>query len=241
VKLALTALAPTLLLGLSFCAACDKNKPDGTTPPGSGGSTASTDGGGSTDGGSSDGGTTDGGKTDGGKTDGGKPDGGKPAKACDAKIADAPQALFEEKVLIRPPINVVLAEENPTMAVAAVSGGFVSACEATVDRMNLLIFKHDKKKNLKAFTDDFIDNYLAKGGYKDGKKDAANVDTATEHHLAVEYPPEGGQPASVLYIASAVRFENVFVMVYQTRPDEYKVLKPTFEASAKSLLVVPPS
>lgn len=232
-----SVLAPTLVLALSLGAtACKKDKPDGTTPPGGAGSgdTASTDGAG--DGG----GTTDGGaSTDGGTKDPAGDGAAKP-KTCDAKTADAPQALFGDKVLIRPPVNVQLAEENPTLAVAQVSGGFVSACEATIDRMNLMVFANDKKKSVKQFTDELIDVYLAKGGYTGGTKGTAIVDSPTDYDISVEYPAAGGNPASVLYVAVRRRHDNFFAIVFQTRPDEYPVLKPTFQASAGSLLVAPP-
>ncbi len=227
-KLVSTALASTMFVTLSLAGACDRNRPDGTTPPGGQGGTTA-DGGG----------RTDGGKTDGGKTDGGKTDGGKP-KTCEAQTADGPQALFEEKVLVRPPVNVVLAEVNPTMAEAVTSGGFVSACGAYVDRMNLLWFPLNKKQTLKQFHDDFVNHYLAKGGYAGGTPRSGGAESATDIHQAIEYPAANGQPASVLYIAAAVRFDTIYVMLFQTRPDEFEALKPTFEKSAKSLLVQPP-
>ena len=233
--------APTLVLALALGAtACKKDKPDGTNPPdgNTGGNVAGSDGGGSADGGSAGGG--EGGGADGGGGEGG---GGEKPKTCEAKTADTPTTLFGEQVFIRPPVNVTLAEENPTMAVGHVSGGFVSACEATIDRMTLLVFEHDakKKQTPKDFAIDFIDHYLAKGGYTGGTKSDPVVDNKTDYDLAVEYPAAGGQPASVLYIAVKQRHKNFFTIVYQTRPDEYPLLKPTFTASANTLLVKPPS
>lgn len=230
-----TVYASTLVLALSVgLGGCNKPKPDGTTPPTTGGDTAAT--GATGDGGSGSGDTAATG--DGGGDTGDKP---APPKNCEAKVADAPTALFDEKVLIRPPVNVELAEDNPTMAVAVVSGGFVSACEATVDRMTLMIFANDKKKSGKAFATEFIDEYLTKGGYTGGTKGTAIVETNDEYDISVEYPAAGGQPASVLYIAVRRRHENFFVIVYQTRPGEFAALKPTFTKSAASLLVAKPS
>ena len=238
-----SVLAPTLVIATSLvlalgATACKKDKPEGTNPPdgGSGGTVASSggEGGSSAEGGAGEGGSAEG---------GGEPAGEKP-KACDAETADRPTTLFGETVFIRPPINVALVEDNPTMAVAQVSGGFVSACKATVDRMNLMVFqaekKGEKKKSPKEWADEFIDVYLAKGGYQGGTKSTPIVDTQTDFDISVEYPAAGGQPASVLYIAVRRRFENIFAIVYQTRPDEFPVLKPTFTASAGTLLVKPP-
>lgn len=233
-----TVTASTLVLALSLgMGGCNKTKPDGTTPPTTGGDTAATGGGDAGSGG--DTAATGGGDTGGGDTGGGeKP---APPKNCEAKVADAPTALFGEQVLIRPPINVELNEENPTMAVGAVSGGFVSACEATVDRMTLLVFENDKKKSAKAFGEEFIADYLTKGGYTGGTNGTPVVETNDEFDISVEYPAAGGQPASVLYIAVRRRHANFFTLVYQTRPGEFAALKPTFTASAKSLLVKKPS
>ncbi|MBK6916375.1 MAG: hypothetical protein IPH07_03145 [Deltaproteobacteria bacterium] len=230
---------PTLALALSLGLACDsKNKPDGTNPPDS---TGSVSGGGSSDasgGGSGDTSDASGGG-DGGGGDGGTTTPDKP-KTCDAKTADKPAALFGERVLIRPPVNVELVEDNPTMAVAQVSGGFVSACDATVDRMTILVFENDKKKSAKDFANEMIDTYLVKGGYTGGTKGTAVVDTANDYDISVEYPATGGNPASVLYIAVRRRHENFFALVYQTRPDEFPLLQPTFKASAATLLVAKP-
>ena len=229
-----TVFASTLVLALSLgVSGCTKPKPDGTTPPGGTGDTAAT-GGNDSGGASGDAGS--------GGDSGGEPDGDKPAtpaKVCEAKVADAPTPLFDEKVLIRPPVNVELIEENPTKAEAVVSGGFVSACEATIDRMTLLVFANDKKKSAKVFADEFLEN-LAKGGYTGGVKGTPIVETNDEFDISIEYPAAGGQPASVLYIAVRRRFENFFTLVYQTRPGEFAALKPTFTKSASSLLVAKP-
>jgi hypothetical protein len=98
-----------------------------------------------------------------------------------------------------------------------------------------------KPRPPKDFATDFIDHYLHKGGYTGGKKSDPIVDTKTDYDVSVEYPAVGGAPASVLYIAVKQRHKNFFAIVYQTRPDEYPVLKPTFQASAGTLLVKPPS
>lgn len=227
-----TVFASTLVLALAAPVGCDKTKPEGTTPPTTGGDTAATGGGDSGGSGGDSGGSSD----SGGET-GDKPP--EPAKKCDAKVADAPTALFDEHVLIRPPINVELVEDNPTKAEAVVSGGFVSACEATVDRMSLFVFDNDAKKSAKVFADEFLEN-LAKGGFTGGTRSSAIVETNDEYDLSVEFPAAGGQPASVLYLAVRRRHANFFAIVYQTRPGEFAALKPTFTASAKSLLVKKP-
>jgi hypothetical protein len=222
--------ALTCALTLGVAPGCKPNKPDGTNPP---------------DGSSSKAGKRRGAKKggDGGALvadgdDGGEGDDAGAAASCEAKVADAPTPLFDEKVLIRPPVNVELVEENPAYATTYASSGFVSACDATVDRMHVFVFP-DQKRGLDKELDEFIDVYLVKAGFKDGSRKDNFLSTETDMHTAVEYPSAGGQPPAVLYVASARRFTNVFMIVYQTRPDEFSALKPSFKASAESLLVIP--
>jgi len=228
-----SVFASTLVLALSTgIGGCDKKKPEGTTPPTSGGDTAAT-GGDASSGGDSGGSAGGSGGDSGGETP-------PPAKACEAKVADAPTALFDERVLIRPPVNVELIEDNPMKAEAVVSGGFVSACEATVDRMSLFVYENDTKKSAKVFADEFLEN-LARGGFSGGTKSSAIVETNDEFDISVEFAASGGNPATVMYLAVRRRHSNFFIIVYQTRPGEFPALKPTFTASAKSLLVKKPS
>ncbi len=230
-KLSLSLFA-TLMLALSIGpTACNKQKPEGTNPP--------EDGAGDGQEAKRGGGRKNKGKDDGGGKDGGDGGGEEPAKACEAKTADAPTPLFGEKVLIRPPVNVDLHEENPTFAVAQTTGGFVSACEGTVDRMTMLLFQNDKKKPLAKYADEFY-SALEKNGYTGGTREKPQVDSDTDHVFVAEYPPAGGQPASKLYIALKRRQDVIIALTYQTRPDEYGKLEATFRASADSLLVAPP-
>jgi hypothetical protein len=220
--------ALTCALTLGVAPGCKPTKPDGTTPP---------------DGSSSKSGKKRGAKkgdagSDLADDDGGGDAGDEAAAKCEAKVADAPTPLFNEKVLIRPPVNVELVEENPSYATTYASSGFVSACDATVDRMHVFVFP-DQKRGLDKELDEFIGEYLVKAGFKDGSRKDNFLATDTDMHTAVEYPPAGGQPPAMLYVATAKRFSNVFMLVYQTRPDEFPVLKETFKASAESLLVIP--
>lgn len=232
-----TAFASTLVLALSLgMGGCDKTKPDGTTPPTTGGDTAGSGSGSDTSGGS---GSDTGAAATGGDTGGDTGDKPPAAKACEAKTADAPAALFNESVLIRPPVNVELVEDNPFLAVAVVSGGFVSACEATVDEMRVMVFENDKKKSAKVFAEELLAN-LEKGGYTGGTKSTPYMDTNDEYELSIEFPAAGGAPASVLYIAIRRRHANFFALVYKTRPGEFPTLKPTFAKSASTLLVKKP-
>ena len=216
---------------------CDKNKPEGSTQPpgGEGAVAAATDGAADGSGDATDGAASEGGE--GGSTEPAAP----AAKACEAKVADTPTALFGDKVLIRPPVNVELVEENPTMAQTYASGGFVSACDATVDKMYLLVFENDKKKDAATYVTETIDGALVASGYKDGKRGANVVETPTQVDTSIEYPAGDGAPPAKLYVSAKKLYDYSLVTVFVTRPTEFDTLAPTFKESAASLIVLPPS
>lgn len=226
-----------LCLGLlAPLSGCDKNKPDGAAqPPGGDGAVAAT-----TDGASDGSGDDSGGSADSGGDDGGDTGAAPTAKACDAKVADTPTALFGDKVLIRPPMNVELVEENPTMAQTYASGGFVSACDATVDKMYLLVFPNDKKKDAGVYMTETIDGALVAAGYANGTRGKNFVESATQVDTAVEYPAGDGAPPAKLYVSVKKLYDNTLVTVFVTRPAEFEALAPTFQESAASLIVLPP-
>jgi hypothetical protein len=240
VKLARFSVAPAILFGLclGLAGGCGTKKPPGTNPPGEsdggdgGGGGASDGGGGASDGG--DGGAV----ADGGGEAGGDGGGAAPT-SCDAKVADTPTLIFSDAVMLRPPIGVEFPpDENPSVQRAEMSGGFVSACDASVKRVMVLLYEVDKKRKPAKLMDEFIDS-LQSQGYSGGTKSSPIVDTATDYHLSVEYGGGGGSQATTLYLAVARRGTNDFVLVYESSPEEFKLLKPTFEESAKSILLVP--
>ncbi len=242
-KLTSNSIAPAIVLGLCVALAggCGTKKPPGTNPPGE------TGGGGDGGGGSSDGGggdVTDGGgggdASGGGGGDGGSNAGGGGSDTCDAKVADTPTLLFGDQVIIRPPTGVEFQlDDNPMVQQAMMSGGFISACDGTIKRMLITVYEMDKKKKPAKLMDEFVTSLEAQG-YKGGKKSSAHVDSATDYHISVEYAGGGGAPATLLYLAVARRGDKDFVVVIEIAPGEFKLLKPTMEASAKSLFVVPP-
>lgn len=237
-KLARFSVAPAILFGLclGLAGACGTKKPPGTNPPGEDG------GGGGGGGGTSDGGGTGDGGSGGAVTDGGGDggDGGAAAPtSCDAKVAEAPTLIFNGLVMLRPPTGVDFPpDDNPMVQTAAMSGGFVSACDASVKRVMVFSYEADKKKKLGKLVDEFIDT-LKGQGYSGGTKSSAYVDSATDFHVSVEYGGSGGGEAVVLYLAGARRGTSDFIAVYETTPEDFKLLKPTFEESAKTILLVP--
>lgn len=243
-KLARNVVAPAILLGLcvGLAGGCGPKKPPGTNPPGEtggsdGGGGDVTDGGGSSDGGgSADGGGGD--VADGGGDDGGNAGGGAPAQ-CGAKVSDTPTLLFNDLVIMRAPPGVEFIQDgNPTFVQAMMSGGFMSTCDAIIKRVMISLFKVDKKKKASKVADEMVEA-LASQGYTDGKKSGPFVDTGTDYHIAVEYAGGGGSEATVLYIAVARRDDTDFVVIFESAPADYAMLKPTYEESAKSLFIVP--
>lgn len=238
-KLARFSVAPAILFGLclGLAGGCGTKKPPGTNPPGEtdgggGGGGASDGGGGASDGGG-------GAVTDGGGDAGGGDGGGAAPTSCDAKVADTPTLIFGDQVMLRPPVGVEFPpDDNPMVQSATMAGGFVSACDASVKRVMVFVYEVDKKKKLGKLMDEFIKT-LESQGYTGGTKSSAYVDTATDYHVSVEYGGGGGSQATTLYLGAARRGDKDFIAVYESSPDEFKLLKPTFEESAKSLLIVP--
>lgn len=231
-KLVRTLVAPVLFVTLGFgLAACQPDKPAGSSNPPDDGQGVP----------SSDDGDTASADDNGDAGDAGDAgDGGSQAAAkCDAQVASAPTSLFGDRVLIRPPVNVVLVEDNPTFATTYQSGGFVSSCDATVDRMSLFVFQNDAKKNLGTYMSEIIDDMLPKSGFAGGSRGDNFVDNATDLHTSVEYAASNGSPPAKLYIGATRKLDYVLVVIFQTRPDEFPVLVPTFKESASSVLVVP--
>jgi hypothetical protein len=242
VKLARFSVAPAILFGLclGLAGGCGAKKPPGTNPhgengDGGGGGAGASDGGG---GGGSDGGGG-GAVTDGGGGDGGDGGGAAAPTTCDAKVADTPALIFGDAVMLRPPIGVEFPpDDNPMTQTAQMAGGFVSACDASVKRVVVSVYQVDKKKKLGKLLDEYL-AVLEKQGFTGGTKSEAYVDTATDYHLSVEYGGGGGAPPTTIYYAVARRNDKDFILAFESAPDEFKLLKPTFEASAKSILLVP--
>jgi hypothetical protein len=160
----------------------------------------------------------------------------KPAPKCEGKVADVPTALFGDRILIRPPLNVELVEENPTLATTYSS--FVSTCDATVDRMQLFVFANNKGKSIRTYQEEFLES-LANAGYNDASGTDVIAENDQELTSAVEYPAAGVSPPAKLLVQVARKLDNVIIVFYQTRPSEWDGLSNSFLASTKTLFVVP--
>jgi hypothetical protein len=239
VKLVRFSVAPAILFGLclGLAGGCGAKKPPGTNPPGEDGGGGGRKGGSKRGGGKTDGGG--GAVTDGGGDTGSGDGGGTQPTTCDAKVADTPTLIFGNGVMLRPPIGVEFPpDDNPFVQTAIMSGGFVSACDATIKRVMIFIYEADKKRKLPALVDEFLKT-LEPQGFTGGTKSAAYVDSATDYHISVEFAGGGGSQATVLYLGASRRNDKDFVAVYEMDPSELGLLKPTLEESAKSLLIVP--
>lgn len=237
----LAVLASTSALCLAIAPGCGPKKPPGTTPPTSGGKSGGSAGG---EGGSADGGE----RADGGQVTGGGDGGHSDAETCKADVAD-PALLFSNSILLRPPKGVEFPADdgNPTFAGAAMPGGFISACDGKIKRVSVVVLPGDK--NVSKTLDEFVAT-LATQGYADGKDLGVKYEAAGEKHVAFEFPAQGGQPASSVYLAAVHRqgatnppiekIDNIFILFFETTPADFGILKDTFEATGKSVFVVPP-
>ena len=166
----------------------------------------------------------------------GEPEPEPSAPTCEAQVADVPTGLFGDRILIRPPVNVELVEDNPTFATTYSS--FVSACDATVDRMSLLVFADEPNKSLQTYLAEFRAS-LAQSGYQGGEETPVAAEK-NQVMSAVEFPAADGNPPAKVLISVARKPGNVIVVFYQTQPDQWDGLSNTFVASANTLLVTPP-
>ncbi|MEM6995925.1 MAG: hypothetical protein AAF721_35785 [Myxococcota bacterium] len=245
-KLALFASSSALLL--AFAPGCGPKKPNGTSKPPTGGGGGG-DGGATSAGGDGGSASADGGG-DGGAAagDGGSGGSAGGAETCKAEVAD-PTLLFSTSILLRPPKGVEFPPDdgNPTFAGATMSGGFISSCDGTVKRVNVLVFP--KGKSVDKTLEEFMAS-LAEQGYQNPKDLGVKHEAKGEKHVAYEFPAQGGNPASALYVVVAERagatvppidkIDNTFIVVYETTPEDYGILEPTFIESGKSLFIVPP-
>ena len=165
-----------------------------------------------------------------------QPDQPAAAPKCEGKVADVPTALFGDRILIRPPPNVELVEENPTLATTYSS--FVSTCDATVDRMQLFVFQNNKQQSIRTYHQQFVST-LANAGYANASGTDVISETDQELTTAIEYPAAAGNPPAKLLIHVARKLDNVIIVFYQTQPGDWDGLSNSFIASAQSLLVVP--
>lgn len=231
VKTLRVLVTPSLLaicLGLGFGTGCKPAKPDGTTPPGD------------------EGGDDGGGKRakrgkrgkkggDGGGEGGGQPTEEELAAQCPAEVSDTPTSLFNNQVFIRAPKNVELVEQNPFFA--ATMSDFVSACEAMIDRMAVIVLEDvDPKEDLEAKTKVIFE----KNGYVGGTFSKPEIKSDTEVRLTAEFPSDGKSPPAKVYSVIQRKFGKLFLVWYQAQPDQYPGVINSFRESANRLIVVPP-
>lgn len=163
----------------------------------------------------------------------------EPVAPCEARLADAPTALFGDRLLIRPPANVELREENPTFAVAQVQGGFVVTCDATLRRMMLHVFRDTPSKSIGDFAREFVEA-LEKNGYVGARDIDWTLREDTRRRGTVLVPAAQGQPEAMLLIDVNRRTDLVIALTFEASPADFTRLEPTLRASSDTLLVAPP-
>ncbi|MEM6992523.1 MAG: hypothetical protein AAF721_18560 [Myxococcota bacterium] len=171
----------------------------------------------------------------------------EPAPACEAAVAD-PALLFQSTLLVRPPKGVEFYPDdgNPLFAQAAMSGGFLSACDGIVKRMLVFVYANDADKELADFIEEILVE-LEQQGYEDGMQRGEYRQTSSGLHAAFDFEAAGGVPATTLHLTAMRRsgtvstgeVDNIFLSVFETSPEDYDLLEETFVTSGDSFLLVP--
>lgn len=218
-------------LGLGFGSGCKPKKPDGTSPPGE---EDEGDGGGKRRRGGRKRGGDDGDGGDGGG--GGKaadPDAASPD--CPAEVSDTPTSLFQSTLFIRTPKNVEIVEQSPFFA--STMADFVSACDAMIDRMAIIVLEDvDKTEDLLAKTKTVFE----KNGFTGGKFSKPEIQNDTEVRVVANFPPADKAKAAKVYSVIQRKYGKLFLIWYQTEPSQWPGLVATFRESANRLIIVPP-
>jgi hypothetical protein len=218
-----------LVLGLGFGSGCKPKKPDGTSPPGE----EDEGGGGKRRGRRGRGGDESGGDEGGGGGKAADPDAASPD--CPAEVSDTPTSLFQSTLFIRTPKNVEIVEQSPFFA--STMSDFVSTCDAMVDRMAIIVLEDtDKTEDLLAKTKTVFE----KNGFTGGKFSKPEIQNDTEVRVVAHFPPAKDSEEAKVYSVIQRKYGKLFLIWYQTKPDQWPGLVATFRESANRLIVVPP-
>jgi hypothetical protein len=153
---------------------------------------------------------------------------------CPHELGDVPTHLWQS-VLVQTPVGVTLVEDGPTRATTRASA--VSTCGATVDRMLIVALPNDPARSLDAYLADFLAG-LEREGYGGATRGATKDAFRFLWTDFVFQTTSGPAPAQAL-VKIIREDESVFVLFYQTHPEQWVALKETFRQSALSLFVHP--
>ena len=153
---------------------------------------------------------------------------------CPYELGDIPLHLWQ-RVLMKVPVGVTLVEDGPTRATTRASS--ISTCGATVDRMLIIALTNDPARSLDAYLADFLAG-LEREGYGGATRGATKDGFSFIWTDFVFQTTSGPAPAQAL-VKVIREDEGVFVLFYQTHPEQWVALKETFRQSALSLSVTP--
>ena len=164
------------------------------------------------------------------------PDGGDAATPCEAALEDDEVALFGGKLHMRPPLGVSFdPARNSVSASAAQTGPGAAECDATLFQLNVALFENDAEKSLDEFAAQFVEALESAGIASSGIGSPPLVETDENHHLVIEFPPAKDRPAMMGYFAIVRRGDHIATLWFEAEPEDFDLLWPTFQASAKTV------
>ena len=157
---------------------------------------------------------------------------------CEARLSDAPSIVLREQYLVRPPYGVELLDDGNPMFTSS-AGSFESSCGVPLKRMMLMAFAYDPQRPLHLMVNDLLAT-LEQQGYQGGMAQHTSFDSARRHAVSMLYPATDSMPATELLLDFQVFGDQAVVVIFETAEGDLAALHPSLEASASSLLRIPP-
>lgn len=156
---------------------------------------------------------------------------------CDAEVTEAPVALFNERVLIRPPKGVDLVEIQPNLA-RITSSSSVSTCDAIVSMMLVGYFEPDPKVKFVDYRDQVLEARGIPKQQISGWSEETAKDRSYEGSYSVPESEKGEPPIQGWFVMKEVE-GLVFWTLYETHPNAWDAVRKSFQESGRRLFVVP--
>ncbi|MCA9695622.1 MAG: hypothetical protein KC636_38955 [Myxococcales bacterium] len=168
--------------------------------------------------------------------DGGSEEGAGGPGGCEAEIAKVPAAYFGDRVIIKMPKGVEMAEMNPFYA--QMPSKTESVCEVLIDRAAMGYFEDDPAKPIKELRDQTL-NQLGFEGVDLTFSDESEKGRTYSGAYEAPASDAGDPPVKGWFVFK--KFENLlFWVILETHPNAYPAIEKTFKASGASLYWVPP-
>lgn len=158
----------------------------------------------------------------------------EPAPPCPAAVADAPTALFDDTVLIRPPVGVELVEMTPALARSLAPT--TSACDRVVTHMLVGLVEDEPARALVDLRDQIAaatDLPAEALTWTETREQANRLEGAYAVRATA-----GGAPARGWFVISRMHGVAAWVQIEAAVAD-FDALAPTLKDSGERLLIVP--